>query len=117
MSKSSLSLELALKSDDFLTCKSYVDKVLFVLSVLYSENEASFAKVMSIRRGGLKVISNSEMEIERSGADPRPRKIPGSPYWMATKTSTDFKRWTLKESLNILGYSSDVFILVDSYFQ
>ena len=117
MSQNSLALELALKSNDFLECNSSVRKMLFILSVLYTQNEASFSKLMSLRRGSLKVISNSEMEIQRSATDPRPQNIPDTPYWIATKTSTDFKRKTLKDALEFLGYDSKVMDLVDSFFK
>jgi len=112
MSNNFLVLEQSLNSEKFSECKSSVAKLLFILSVLYSINEASFLKLMSLRRGKLKLLSNSEMEIQRSALDPCPKQIPDSPYWIATKTSTEFKRKMLKEILEILEYNSDIVNLV-----
>jgi negative modulator of initiation of replication len=116
MPQKSLALESALKSSEFLECNSSVRKMLYILSVVYSHDESSFVKLVRLKRGSLKLISNNQIEILRSASDPRPRSIPNTPYWIATKTSTVSKRKTLKEALEILGYESKVVSIVDSFF-
>jgi negative modulator of initiation of replication len=97
----------ALGHPDFAAQKKAVDKMLYILGAAYVQKRNDFDKLLSIKGPNRKYFAKSQLEIEKSGANPSPRNIPGSPYWVLTKTSTDVKRKLLTEALKALRYSDD----------
>jgi negative modulator of initiation of replication len=99
-----LKIKESLAGSDYKKFRTAVDRFLFILSTLYKLEGNNFKKINQKRRGKLIVISDSRAEIERSAMSPNVRRIPGTEYWAATKTSTEQKKRILSEALVSFGY-------------
>ena len=97
-------LDGAINSPDFISQKTVVGKLLYVLSIVYVQRKSDFDKVLTLNKGKRTYFSKSERAIEKSGSSPVPQNIPGSPFWVLTKTSTDVKRKMLGDTLRLLRY-------------
>lgn len=104
MSNDSMKFEAALKHSDFVAMKSTVARMLYMLSLAYDQRGKDFDKLLTLRRGDLKLFAKSSSEIQKSALDPRPQSIPNTPFWVATKTSTESKRKIVRDALRMLGY-------------
>jgi len=116
MSSKFLKIKESLTGSEYKKFRTAVDRFLFVLSILHELEGNDFKKINQKRRGKLIVISDSKAEIERSAFSPNPRRIPGTDYWAATKTSTEQKKRVLSEVLISFGYDSDQVEIITNHF-
>jgi len=87
---------------------SVVARFLYLLGVAYERDSNEFGKaLLTSRKGGRVYFSERKGEIEQSGTGTNPRLIPGSSYWVLTKSSTEMKQALLKDVLRALGYSEE----------
>jgi negative modulator of initiation of replication len=98
------SLNVFLHSTEFKFSKGAVGRFLTILSWLYKQHSEEFPLVEGIRGRGRLYFSKSVEELERSGKSVNPKKIPETPYWVITTTSTDLKKDILGQVMKALDY-------------
>jgi len=87
--------------------QSAVDKFLFILGEIYNQRTSDFEKIMAIQGRDRLYFAKSSEEIENSGNNTYPKKIPGTPYWVMTNSSTGQKALMLNDALIAIGYSNE----------
>jgi len=95
----------ALGRQEFLGLKKNADKLLYVLAAAYEQRREEFETVLKIRHGTRVFFARNPIEIERSGRGTSPRNIPGTPFWVLTKSSSDAKQKLLRDALGRLRFS------------
>lgn len=114
-SRARLPIQDFIASTEFRFAKGAVGRFLAILSWIYRQKKESFAVVEDIRGRGRLYFSKSADELERSGRNVSPKKIPESPYWVITTTPTDLKQEMLSEVMKTLGYDAEsIRIAVDA---
>lgn len=93
-----------LKGPEFTTERNAVGKFLAVLAFLERENRDRFPAVQGISGRSRRYFAKSESDLEQSGNNVHPKKIPGSEYWVVTNNSTQSKVELLLQVLRLLGY-------------
>lgn len=92
------------RDPEFASKRTSVAKMLHILSAVYAADPKGFDKLLIIQHRRRVYFARNPQVIERSGTDPAPRKIPGSPFWVLTKLSAEAKRQLLEGVLKRLGY-------------
>jgi negative modulator of initiation of replication len=107
-------LSEALEDPKFTTLKTSVDRLLYILGVVYDQKRSRFGKVLSVRGRNRLYYAKTRQEIERSGNSTQPKRIPGSPYWVMTNSPTGQKKTMLSDTLTVLGYSHNAIVAASS---
>jgi negative modulator of initiation of replication len=110
-------LTAAFADTKFRAYGAYVDKFLYILSVVHNQRKRDFGRVRDIRRGKRTYFATSEREIEESGTSTQPRQIPDSNYWVLTCSPTREKRDILREVLRLFGYTDKAVKAVNTVFR
>lgn len=97
-------LQELLDSSDYRFAKGAVGRFLAILGWLYKKHRDSFSAVENLKGRGRIYFSTSEADLHASGKSVNPKRIPGSPYWVITTTSTDLKQEILSQVMKSLGY-------------
>jgi negative modulator of initiation of replication len=97
-----------LRSQQFLVCRTAVDKFLSILAFVSKKDPKTFATV-TVGMGGRsrKYIATTKEELEQSGTSVNPKQIPASPFWVVTNNSTENKKQLIEQALTLLGYGSE----------
>ena len=98
------SLQELVGSTEFYYAKGVVGRFLAVLSWLYKADKGAFHVVEGIRGRGRIYFAKSSEELTKSGRSVNPKRIPDTPYWVITTTSTDLKLGILSDVMKALGY-------------
>jgi negative modulator of initiation of replication len=98
-------LSAALRDPKFLMQTAAVDKLLYFLTIAYSQKKSEFERVLEIQGRGRRYFARTREEIEKSGNSTQPRNVPGTPYWVMTNSPTPQKQQMLRDALRLLGYS------------
>lgn len=83
------------------------DRYLAILGEACRQQPEEFEKILAIRGRGRLYFARSESEIVASGKSTQPRQIPGTSYWAMTNSPTTQKQVTLRQVLELLGFSEE----------
>jgi len=100
-----IDFEVAIEHDDFKVLRATSDKLAYLLAVAYAERGEGFDAVLALGGEKRRYFGVAKTDIMNSGAGLRQKQIPGSPYWLMTKTSNHLKKKILCDVLGLLGYS------------
>jgi negative regulator of replication initiation len=85
------------------------EKYLQILSVAIRTKSDAGERILSFPCNGTRIeFARTRDEIEKSGKDTNPQKIPKTDFWALTNTRTEVKRDVLRRLLLHVGYSKDV---------
>ena len=81
-----------LLSDEYAEQKKAVNRFMLVLSTLYSLDQNAFAEATESLHGRTRVyFAADEQTLLKNGNQPKPKHVPGTPYWVITNTNTGRK--------------------------
>lgn len=92
-----------LKSARYLSSNAQ-EKYLQVLSTIHNDHKNTFGEIVDFNYGERKHFARSIHEIEESGKNTSPRKIPNSSYAALTNLSTKRKRKILSDVMRFFEY-------------
>ncbi len=87
--------------------KNALESYLEILSELYRKHPQEFDSVLTVRGKKRLYFSTDKTEIMASGSSTFPVKIPGSPWWTISNTSTDQKISIIKEVCDVIQIPED----------
>jgi negative modulator of initiation of replication len=90
----------------FLSQSSVVGKLLAILSFLYKKDPSDFGKILNIKGRNRKYFGRDKDELDKSGKNVYPQRIPDTPYWITTNNDTPKKKRMLQDVLRTLGYDN-----------
>ncbi|MDE9581608.1 replication initiation negative regulator SeqA [Citrobacter braakii] len=81
-----------LLSDEYAEQKKAVNRFMLVLSTLYSLDQNAFAEATESLHGRTRVyFAADEQTLLKNGNQTKPKRVPGTPYWVITNTNTGRK--------------------------
>lgn len=95
-----------LRSPAFLVHSDAVGKWLAILTWLYKQNPHKFDAVLALSGRKRRYFGRTAEEIEKSGNSVMPKRIPATPYWVATNNDTARKKRMLEKVMRMLQYDA-----------
>lgn len=97
-------LSAFLNSADFRRHRNVKDRFLAILGQLHRDAGTDFAAVLEVQGRKRIYFARTPEKIANSGTSVAPGRIPDSPYWVTTNTSTSYKQTILRRVMVTLGY-------------
>jgi negative modulator of initiation of replication len=103
-----------LESPMFRSQRRVVDRFLALLAWLHEHHDGRFKVALDIKGTSRTYFALTEQELLASGTSINPKRIPKSPYWVATNNETTRKQEIIRKLMQSLGYSSNAMRLAES---
>ncbi len=94
-----------INKEDLAMQRGAVGRFLLILAALYRAHPMQFKVVTEICGRDRLYFAHSEAELAASGSSTKPKKIPGSPFWVMTNSNTTRKKMMLTKAATSLGYT------------
>lgn len=91
-----------LESPDFLVQANVLERFMAILSWLHKEYPSDYELLLRLFGRKRKYFGKTRDELEQSGSSVMPKRIPNTPYWVVTNTSTETKKTILHKAMSTL---------------
>jgi len=98
-----------LLSDEYAEQKRAVNRFMLVLSTLYTLDPKAFADATESLHGRTRVyFAGDQQTLLQSGNQTKPKRVPGTPYWVITNTNTGRKCSMIEHIMQSMQFPAEL---------
>ncbi|MTH44923.1 replication initiation negative regulator SeqA [Intestinirhabdus alba] len=98
-----------LLSDEYAEQKRAVNRFMLVLSTLWSLDRQGFADATESLHGRTRVyFAADEQTLLKNGSQTKPKRVPGTPYWVITNTNTGRKCSMIEHIMQSMQFPAEL---------